>query len=508
MKHSQIRKSLSLILAIIMMISTCAVAFSASAADETDSALDAYVDFIMNNDEVVAFYLDADNYTERSFPNKAKSRNYRVYSTDDYDMYLSLVEMLDITYAASLEIIDSYEPSINSTVTSDFTAWNTYTVNAVMYAALEEAGASSTQLEAGNSLCLGSHASTYNPTSKTSKNVSATVPEVSYVGSIITTTDLQGYIDYLNNGGTDLSMAYALNFNMHTFSQYFEENNVTYYIRYFAYGDVTVGPLFAAEDINVHISEADTTTDGLYPVIIEAIEALAFKNVVFYAVDDGFIYVDYTNGDVAGVIVGYEGTIVDLVIPEGVVEIEDSVFKSCSTLETVVIPSTMTTIGIQAFRSCSSLKSVKISGNVDLISMYAFAYCYDLEYVCITGAVQTIDYKAFVICPELKTVTLSSSITSIHSTAFETCDDLQTVYFAGTEEEFAALASAFDSDVEIIFNHVCEDADGDGLCDVCEAFDVEVTAEKVELAVFKQIIATIQEYFEAILAIFKNFFSF
>ena len=78
--------------------------------------------------------------------------------------------------------------------------------------------------------------------------------------------------------------------------------------------------------------------------------------------------------------------ITDLVIPEGVTEINDSTFESYKKLTSVTIPEGVTSIGSNAFRGCSSLTSVRIPSSVTEICYAAFVECPNLESVTFSGS--------------------------------------------------------------------------------------------------------------------------
>ena len=53
-------------------------------------------------------------------------------------------------------------------------------------------------------------------------------------------------------------------------------------------------------------------------------------------------------------------TVIDVIIPEGIVSLGDSVFKRCSSLESVEIPASLTEIGVNPFAGCEVLYDVII----------------------------------------------------------------------------------------------------------------------------------------------------
>ena len=78
--------------------------------------------------------------------------------------------------------------------------------------------------------------------------------------------------------------------------------------------------------------------------------------------------------------------ITDLVIPEGVTEINNSTFESYKKLTSVTIPEGVTVIGSNAFRGCENLTSVRIPSSVTEIGYAAFVECPNLESVTFSGA--------------------------------------------------------------------------------------------------------------------------
>ena len=73
------------------------------------------------------------------------------------------------------------------------------------------------------------------------------------------------------------------------------------------------------------------------------------------------------------------------VIPDSVTSISYSAFRGCSGLTSVTIPDSVTSIGDYAFYSCSSLTSVTIPDSVTSIEEKAFGYYYDNGYKTING---------------------------------------------------------------------------------------------------------------------------
>jgi hypothetical protein len=108
----------------------------------------------------------------------------------------------------------------------------------------------------------------------------------------------------------------------------------------------------------------------------------------------------------AGVLKAYNGAGGDVVIPDGVIEIEESVFEECTGLTSVIIPNSVTVIGHFAFGSCPNLTSITIPNSVTGIYKGAFEYCSGLTSLTIGSNVTDIVEAAFYDC---------SNLTEIHS---------------------------------------------------------------------------------------------
>ena len=156
--------------------------------------------------------------------------------------------------------------------------------------------------------------------------------------------------------------------------------------------------------------------------------------------------------------------VTELVIPEGVTEIKDYAFSSCTGLTSIEIPNSVTSIGSSAFYSCSGLTAVHISDvsawcNIDFASSsanplgsaknlylndelvtelvipegvteikdYAFENCKGLTSVVIPGSVTRIEYGAFSDCSGLTSVTIPNSVTSIGYGTFYGCSALTSI---------------------------------------------------------------------------------
>ncbi len=122
----------------------------------------------------------------------------------------------------------------------------------------------------------------------------------------------------------------------------------------------------------------------------------------------------------SGMITGYVGTEVDLVVPntiqgKTVKGIGSSAFEDNKNIHSVVLPSTATHIGVDAFKNCTNLESVTGEG-ITHINLNAFANStistFNFE------RVKNISDKAFYGCANLENVDLSN-VEKIGASAFE-----------------------------------------------------------------------------------------
>ena len=153
-----------------------------------------------------------------------------------------------------------------------------------------------------------------------------------------------------------------------------------------------------------------------------------------------------------------------ITIPNGVTTIGEHSFWYCSSLSSITFPETLTTIGEWAFTSCTSLTSITIPSSVTKLYECAFAWSKNIKAVYISDLVawcnidiysaeanpltyahklylngkliedlvipsEVTDVKSatFIDNTSLKSVTFGANITSINSGAFVRCDNIKEV---------------------------------------------------------------------------------
>lgn len=137
----------------------------------------------------------------------------------------------------------------------------------------------------------------------------------------------------------------------------------------------------------------------------------------------------------------------NVVIPDGVTNINDFAFQYCEGLTSVTIPNSVTKIGDSAFRGCTSLTEITIPDSVTKIGNMSFSETAWLKAkqaenplvvingilidgttcsgnVVIPNNVKTIGNSAFNGCSDLTEITISENVKSIGSDAFNGCSNL------------------------------------------------------------------------------------
>ncbi len=96
----------------------------------------------------------------------------------------------------------------------------------------------------------------------------------------------------------------------------------------------------------------------------------------------------------------YENKIEEIIIPEGVIKIEDYAFSDCTNIKDIKLPETLESIGYEAFRSCIGLESIEIPSKVKTIGAYAFEKNNNLKKIILPQNIEYIGYNVFFECNE------------------------------------------------------------------------------------------------------------
>ena len=80
--------------------------------------------------------------------------------------------------------------------------------------------------------------------------------------------------------------------------------------------------------------------------------------------------------------------ITEIIIEDGLPEIEEFMFRRCSALKNIVFPASVKKIGHLAFAGCSSLKQVVLAEGLEEIYYSSFEYCYYLESITVPSTLK------------------------------------------------------------------------------------------------------------------------
>lgn len=118
---------------------------------------------------------------------------------------------------------------------------------------------------------------------------------------------------------------------------------------------------------------------------------------------------------VGGVLKKYKGAAINVVVPDGVIEIGFDSFSHLPYLETVQLPKGVKRIGSHAFKGCLNLRAVKLPVTLEEIGPEAFAWCSRLEEISLPSGLKVIGQSAFTYCESLKTIVIPDSVEQIEA---------------------------------------------------------------------------------------------
>ena len=127
------------------------------------------------------------------------------------------------------------------------------------------------------------------------------------------------------------------------------------------------------------------------------------------------------------VLIKCDNKVENVVIPDGITQIDDYAFELCTQLKTVMIPGSVTSIGDDAFYGCYRLTSITLPNSVTYIGDRAFSGCGSLTSITIPSSVTSIGERTFSYCDKLTSITIPNSVTSIGSAAFRECGSLASI---------------------------------------------------------------------------------
>lgn len=133
----------------------------------------------------------------------------------------------------------------------------------------------------------------------------------------------------------------------------------------------------------------------------------------------------------------------EVILGNGVVDIQDSAFMESPKLKSIVIPDSLITIGQQAFEGCTGMESVQFGSGLKTIARFAFYRCSALKNVTIPDGVTAIGEMAFAYSDALETVAIGGGLTTLGATVFAHCDALKSISVSAENEHFSSDAEGF-----------------------------------------------------------------
>lgn len=182
-------------------------------------------------------------------------------------------------------------------------------------------------------------------------------------------------------------------------------------------------------------------TEGLEYILVEGGEAYAVSGIGA-ASEESRIFVPYTymGLPVIGIEYGaFSGctNLVEIMLPEGLIYIDEAAFLYCVNLKRVMLPSGLRRIGYQAFYSCFNLEEVILPEGLEEIGDFAFGACFGLVQIEIPASVTLLDGAPFAECTALTYIGVAAGNTayqSIDGVLFDITGTVLMQYPAGRRE--------------------------------------------------------------------------
>lgn len=182
----------------------------------------------------------------------------------------------------------------------------------------------------------------------------------------------------------------------------------------------------------------ESITSVSIPDSITSVGRWAFRGCKGLQDKNGFVIV-------RGVLYDYFGYDLNLIIPEGVKETDDDIFKADYNLKSVTVPASTEIINLGSFYGCSSLERLILNDGIKIIGPSAFSFCGSLVSVTLPGSLKTIENDAFSFCEKLEEVSISNGLVEIGNRAFSCCKNLRHI---NIPESVAVIGERAFSDCE------------------------------------------------------------
>lgn len=125
-----------------------------------------------------------------------------------------------------------------------------------------------------------------------------------------------------------------------------------------------------------------------------------------------------------------------IILPEGITHIGNNAFSGCESLEEIFLPNSVTSLGDCVFKNCKNLKKVVLSNNLKELPSECFRNCFSLEEIICNHELE-INSKCFKNCCSLKKI--PSFISNYACEAFENCISLTEVDITSSHIPFGCF---------------------------------------------------------------------
>lgn len=170
--------------------------------------------------------------------------------------------------------------------------------------------------------------------------------------------------------------------------------------------------------LNAESQTAEVTfkPSGVYAGKIDIPESIVYNDITFSVTNIG-------DGAFAC------SNIMEITIPNSVINIGKKTFYGCYDLTSIKIPNSVNSIGVSAFRNCTGLTFIEIPNNVTSIENSVFYNCSVLTEIVIPRNITSIGGWAFYNCTNLTSIELKCvSPPVLGQSAFLFCDKLSEIY--------------------------------------------------------------------------------
>ncbi|MBP3870980.1 MAG: leucine-rich repeat domain-containing protein [Faecalicoccus sp.] len=123
----------------------------------------------------------------------------------------------------------------------------------------------------------------------------------------------------------------------------------------------------------------------------------------------------------------YTGNDRRVVVPDGIVEIDDYAFYGASNMEEIILPQSLKLMGNNVFYDCESLERIILPDSVSYIGSGLFARCKNLKSVTLSNRLTNLNKITFFQCENLTDVVFGKNLTRISRACFEQCHSLKNV---------------------------------------------------------------------------------